>query len=801
LLLAWPALAQQMKTVGKVRSSGPVTSEASRKIVSSLRGLIADFRAQGIQRGNVAAVDAAGRFSSNTLKVDGAGRVQVYISVTDTSDQALATLRGHGLDIEVVNKDFAIVQGWIPVWSLEALAGEPLVVKIRPPSYATTDTGSVVSQGDSIHRCNQARPLGFDGTGVRVGVVSDGVSGLAASQSAGELGPVQVLNPGSGDEGTAMLEIIADCAPGASLMFSTFGGSSLQFVQAVNALRAAGAQIIVDDVAAFLTEPIFEDSLTALNDRAVGRSLLRLTSAGNRGRAHYQAVFTPGSFDPDPQIMGTRHNFGGGDELLRFQVPGGFTVTLFLQWGNRFGAAADDYDLCIRLTNGALVACSNAVQNGDDDPLEFLSLQCPAASGSFCLADAEVTRFAGATQMLALFCSDPCQFTQFNNRSGSVVGHKAVPEVLAVSASPASNPGIVEDFSSAGPVTILFPEPQTRTKPDLNAVDGVATSRPGFNPFFGTSAAAPQAAAVAAIALQRMGPGTSPQALAGALKATAVDLGAAGFDADFGSGRADAVNVLTSPIGITLAAAVLPISRSVVVGKPATAFATMIASGPGSANLCTIAPPTSLPASFRFQTTNPATNQVTGTPNTPVNIPGGGQQTFVIEFTPTSAFAPTEVELTFTCANTVPAPVALGITTILLSGSAIGVPDIVALAAPLTNNGVANIPGPGGTGVFSVATVNLGVSGPIVASADTGGTALPVAIFVCQTNPATGVCISPPAPSVSTQIDGGATPTFAFFVAASGAVSFNPAANRAFVRFKDGGNVVRGSTSVAIQTQ
>src|SRR5262245_10352278 len=270
-LLAWPALGQQMKPVGKVRSSGPVTSEASRKIVSSLRGLIADFRAQGIQRGNVAAADAAGRFSSDTLKVDGTGRVQVYISVTDTSDQALATLRAHGLDVEVVNKDFAIVQGWIAVWSLEALAGEPLVVKIRPPSYATTDTGSVVSQGDGIHRCNQARPLGFDGTGVRVGVISDGVSGLAASQAAGELGAVLVLNPGSGDEGTAMLEIIADCAPGASLMFSTFGGSSLQFVQAVNALRAAGAQIIVDDVAAFLTEPIFEDSPTALTARVVGR--------------------------------------------------------------------------------------------------------------------------------------------------------------------------------------------------------------------------------------------------------------------------------------------------------------------------------------------------------------------------------------------------------------------------------------------------------------------------------------------------------------------------------------------------
>jgi subtilisin family serine protease len=798
LLLAAPTLAGELAVVGEIGSKRPVTSEASKKIVSGLRGLIADLQTPRLGASG-AVGEAASRFSSDMLRVDGTGRIQVYVFVTEASEQTLDSLRRHGLDVEIVNSDFAVIQGWVPVTNLEALAAEPVVLNIRPPSYARAGRGPVVTEGDSIHRCDQARSLGFDGTGVKVGVTSTGITGLAASQAAGELGPVEVIGGvGSEDEGTAMLEVIADCAPGTTLAYAQSGTTSLAFVQDVNALRDAGAQIIVDDIL-FVRDPYFEDGLTALNDRKLGAEVLRVTLAGNYGLGHYLGVFSTGSFDP--VLMGTRHDFGGGDELLRFEVPQGLTTRILLQWNNQFGAAADDYDLCVRGTNGALLTCSTDAQTGTDDPFEGVIVSCPDSSPTPCTGDIQVTLFAGFPRFLVLYCED-CLFREFNDPAFSIHGQSAVPELLTVAASPASNPEVIEPYSSAGPVNIFFPSIEIRSKPDLTGIDCVATSRPDWNPFCGTSAAAPHVAAVAAILLQRMGPETSVQALRSALLATATDLGRPGFDFTFGAGRADALTAVQSPLlDPSLLASVLPSSRSVAVGATATVFGSIANAGFITASGCKVAPMTNLPGTFVFQTTDPATNQVTGTPDTPASITGQAIQTYVLGFTPTAPFPPTEVQLSFTCANSTPAAVVPGLNTLLLSASSTPVPDIVALAATPNNDGIVNIAGASETGVFAVATVNVGAGGGITVSADTGATALPIGLTICETNPGTGACLAPPSPTVTTTINAGATPTFGIFVTGAGTIPFAPAINRVFVRFKDAATVTRGSTSVAVRTQ
>jgi hypothetical protein len=253
--------------------------------------------------------------------------------------------------------------------------------------------------------------------------------------------------------------------------------------------------------------------------------------------------------------------------------------------------------------------------------------------------------------------------------------------------------------------------------------------------------------------------------------------------------------------GGPLLAAVLPASRSVRVNTPVTVFATVINTGQAIARGCSIAPLTSVPASFRYQTTNFATNQVIGFPNAAVDIAAGAAQSFVVALTPTAPFPPADVQFSFDCANTDPAPIDVGLNTLLLSASITPVADIVPLAATTTNDGVMNISETNGMGAFSVATVNLGATETITASADTGSATLPVNIFLCQTDPATGQCISSVSSSVTTQINSNATPTFGIFVISSGNIPFDPAGNRIFVRFKDAGDITRGSTSVAVRTQ
>ena len=102
----------------------------------------------------------------------------------------------------------------------------------------------------------------------------------------------------------------------------------------------------------------------------------------------------------------------------------------------------------------------------------------------------------------------------------------------------------------------------------------------------------------------------------------------------------------------SIVAAVLPLSRSVRVGTFATVFATVINMGSVTATNCGIDLSRAIPATFSFRTTNLLTNQVTGTPNTPVDIPPRTAQGFILALTPISPIASTDVQFAIDCLNT-----------------------------------------------------------------------------------------------------------------------------------------------------
>jgi glucose/arabinose dehydrogenase len=252
--------------------------------------------------------------------------------------------------------------------------------------------------------------------------------------------------------------------------------------------------------------------------------------------------------------------------------------------------------------------------------------------------------------------------------------------------------------------------------------------------------------------------------------------------------------------GLSVLAAVLPGARSVSVGTAATAFATMIWTGAEPGIDCGIAPLTPLPGTFAYQTTSAATNELAGTPNTPVSIAPGASQTFVIAFTPSAPGPSLEMLLEFRCANAAAAPIARGVNTLLLAADTHPAADVVAVAATVDNDGIVIVPAYDGAGAFAVATTNLGASALITASVDTAGVDLPITPLICRTEGPLAACVAPPASAVTLEIEHGAQPTFAIFLTSRGTVPFEPTSHRAHVRFTDADGITRGLTSVAVRT-
>ena len=137
----------------------------------------------------------------------------------------------------------------------------------------------------------------------------------------------------------------------------------------------------------------------------------------------------------------------------------------------------------------------------------------------------------------------------------------------------------------------------------------------------------------------------------------------------------------------SLAAAILPASRSVQVHQPGTVFATLINTGQAGATGCRPVAVTPLPITFTYQAADGQTNQPVGSPALPVDIPAGAAQAFVLTITPIEAFAPTNLRIDFVCDNAGPAPADLGVNSLLLSAEHQPTPDIVAMAVTASRVG------------------------------------------------------------------------------------------------------------------
>ncbi|WP_033443671.1 S8 family serine peptidase, partial [Saccharothrix sp. NRRL B-16314] len=488
-------------------------------------------------------------------------------------------------------------------------------------------------EGDRAHAADTARDdFRVTGTGVKLCALSDGVDSIALSQTAGELpAGVEVLpgQEGSGNEGTAMLEILHDIAPNASLGFATAFNGDASFADNIRGLRfRLGCDVIVDDVLYFNESPFQDGVIARAVDAVTADGALFFSSAGNEGNVadgtsgHWEGQFVDSGAGIG-KFAGSAHDFNPSPDAKQVFNPlsessGNVPVTLF--WADPLTSSFNDYDLYLANAQGNVVAFSQSVQDGTQDPYE--RLDTPASAFGLRLA---VVKFRGEDKYLSLSAlggrfKDSSDGLKKFATPGVTRGHSAAKGAISVAAAPANNPlpfdlepgdpanprgpfpnaydgtQAPERFTSDGPRRVFFapdgtPREEVRQKPDLTAADGVQTSVAGFNPFFGTSASAPNAAAIAGLVLSG-NPGLSPAEVREAMTATAIDIAETGADNRTGAGvvRADLVLAYTGASPQPLAKAAKPSvvndsdgSQYLKPGTTATVTVPVVNSGDGTA--------------------------------------------------------------------------------------------------------------------------------------------------------------------------------------------------------------------------
>jgi len=488
------------------------------------------------------------------------GTVLVYVSYN--TDDATSIIEYFAEEVISINSKFNLAVILIKVKNLELLASDNEISKIQPVIPPNLSNGSVVTEGDSIHETATVRNLyGDDGTGIKVGVISNGVDSRASSQATGDLpldgaGLTVLSNTYGGDEGTAMLELIHDLVPGAELYFHDLGGDINSFMSAINALVNSGCNIICDDVA-WITQPYFEDGIVAqhIDSLLSANDILYLSPAGNNGISHYQGKFK--------RLSGTtgQHDFSNGTSqtpYLYFNLPVGGNVTITLQWDDKFGQSGNDYDLYLySYSDGNYVAQSIDFQNGSGNPSEIINYTA-VTEGDFAIV---VNKYSGRKKILETFIYIETGFYYSNNISGvdAICGHAALDSVITVGAVNYSTPDTIEYFSSLGPSTIKYPNNTVRNKPDLVAVDGTQiTGAGGFgmginnaNRFYGTSASVSHIAGVLAQVWSNPGVTSGSQAKQYVIDYSD-DKGNPGYDNTFGFGLANSLNIYQDPLPVEL---------------------------------------------------------------------------------------------------------------------------------------------------------------------------------------------------------------------------------------------------------
>jgi hypothetical protein len=407
--------------------------------------------------------------------------------------------------------------------------------------------------------------LSVTGAGIKVGVLSDSfndLGGAAADEADGALPStvtvVKDLPSGGTDEGRAIMQVVHDIAPGASLYFYTAFESEQDFANGILTLASDGCKVICDDVS-YYDEPFFQNGIVAQAIQTVEQEgVVYVTAAGNDASNAYQSAWTPiQNVTVDGVSLKDAESFGGSPlqtitigDSPREQIP------LLLEWNQPYGSATSGLEMLVFKNGRFLGSFTNASDGEPNNPWIGVKL----AGGNTYQIAIENTSGPNPGLIKEIAAGDGISVSISGANVGSVYGHAMSPDAITVGAvSTAETPAFGvsppegESFSSSGAGTeLLFSNNGTALETadllnpvTVSGVDDIQTTLSGnLGDFYGTSAATPTVAAIAALMLQE-NPDLSPGQVSQLLAESAIP---------FGNSAVSGAGLVQADVAVNLAA-------------------------------------------------------------------------------------------------------------------------------------------------------------------------------------------------------------------------------------------------------
>ena len=488
--------------------------------------------------------------------------VALSIIVDGNVQRVVNVINNNGGDVRNVLDNY--IEAYVPTTALATLARTPGVSWARELDQPMATKGRVTSGGVAQHLANAWHSAGIKGQGVKVGVIDitstrtsrDGFTGTPALMgtdlprtivarcytdvgtytsdiadcSNATYGIGLPGGPSAGStHGTRVAETVMDMAPEASLYISN-ATSGADLLSAVKWMHGEGVKVIAYSINWAYHGP--PDGTTPykfgpLNTVkwAADHGIVWVNSAGNQ---HLDSWYgTPTDADNDNIL-----EWEPGKEDKKLYLGPGKSARLYMRWDDKWGGAVNDLSLVVvknpGLSNESVIGTGNDAQAGGkhDRPRESITLTNNRN---------QTTTVALRVKLMSGSKPSWVQLVVWDGgvlgsaTDGYSIGSPADSPVLGVLGVGAGSPIGLHNYSSRGPT------PDGRIKPDIIGASGQGTAT--SSSFWGTSAAAPHVAGLAALVAQQ-NPNFTPAQITGYLKTHAAPRGTPVPNSEWGHGFA-----------------------------------------------------------------------------------------------------------------------------------------------------------------------------------------------------------------------------------------------------------------------